>query len=93
MNLTGFRFAQRPTVSSIFRFGYFRDFSSQSNVLSLSGYLNAMPSVLVTGSETEERIKIQIGNPSLEMVSFRLLIWLLKITAFGSTSTFYGVVA
>ena len=33
---------------------YFRHFSFQSHVLSFSEYLNAMPSVLVAGSERRE---------------------------------------
>ena len=38
----------------IFRFMYFRHFSSQSYVLSFSEYLNVIPSVLVAGSERRE---------------------------------------
>ena len=55
MNLTGFSICIITQLSDrIFRFMYYRHFSSQSHVLSCSEYLNAMPSVLVAGSEKRE---------------------------------------
>ena len=51
MNLTGF---STQLSNHIFRFIYFRHFSSQSDVLSFSECLNAMPGVLVTGIKGRE---------------------------------------
>ena len=51
MNLTGF---STQLSDGIFRFMYFRHFSSQSHVLSFSECLNLMPGVLVAESERRD---------------------------------------
>ena len=53
MNLTDFSICIAPNCQIAF-FVYFRDFSSQSRILSFSEYLNAMLSVLVGGSNRGE---------------------------------------
>ena len=59
MNLTGFSIYIAQLADRIFRFMYFRHFSSQSHVLSFSECLNAMPGVLVAEARGE---KIKIKN-------------------------------
>ena len=55
MNLTGCLNCIAAQLSDrIFQFMCFRHFSSQSQVLSFSEYLNTIPSVLVAGSERRE---------------------------------------
>ena len=57
MNLTGF---STQLSDHIFRFMYFRHFSSQLHVLSFSECLNVMPDVLVAGSERRDDKKKEI---------------------------------
>ena len=59
MNLTGFSIYIAQLPDRIFRFMYFRHFSSQSHVLSFSECLNAMTGVLVAEARGE---KIKIKN-------------------------------